>query len=99
MSQPAKIELDLATDLHARLLAAAQSSNRPVTAVIEGLIRDFLPSEAEISGHHAWFSGRVSSALQDADNPQIIRIPHDAAAQLWRALAETLSEQADGQGA
>lgn len=64
MSDPAVLEISLDPELHAALLAAAETARRPVAEIINDLIRDYVVVEPEEPGYEAFLRQKIETARE-----------------------------------
>ena len=55
----------------------AKAQDRTTAQLLRVLMRTEVNRQREMAEHDAWFRAEVKLSLQEADNPNVARIPHE----------------------
>ena len=74
--------------LKTEFAAVAEAQDRTAAQLLRVLMRAEISRQREMAEHDAWFRTEVKQSLQEADDPNLARIPHeDVRATLQRERA------------
>jgi predicted transcriptional regulator len=96
VSKEAVFTLKLETDLRDQFVAEAQAAHRPASQLVRELMRDYIERRKADREHDAWFRAEVEQGVREADDPRIVRVPHDDVAANWRIERAALLKKAGG---
>jgi predicted transcriptional regulator len=99
MAEDAVFTLKLEPVLHDQFVAAAAATDRPPSQIVREFMRDFIEQQRAVREHDAWFRAEVEQAVREADDPNLVRVPHEDIASHWREKRAALLRQADQQSA
>ena len=79
--------------LKAEFQAATEAADRPAAQVLRDFMRDFVARQREADAHDAWFRADVEQAMREADDPAVIRLPHEKIASRWQLQRAALQRR------
>lgn len=94
MPKEAMFTLKLEPELRDQFMAEAEALDRPASQLVREFMRDFVKRQREAREHDAWFRAEVEQGLREADDPSVVRIPHEEVMASWREQRAELLKRA-----
>ncbi len=96
MPKEAMFTLKLDPELRNQFMAEAKAADRPASQLVREFMRDFVRQQRETREHDAWFRSEVEQGVREADDPSVMRIPHEEVASSWQRQRAELIKRAGG---
>ena len=83
--------------LKSEFAEVAKAQERTAAQLLRVLMRAEVDRQRETAEHDAWFRAEVGRALQEADNPDVARIPHEDVRAILRRERVRLPARSDSE--
>ena len=84
MTKEAVFSLKLEPALRDAFMAEAAASYQPASRIVRAFMRDFVRQQQAARAHDARLRADMEQGVREADDPAVMRVPHDEVAAKWR---------------
>ena len=98
MMKAAMFTLKLEPELRDQFMAEAAASHQPASQLVREFMRSYVAEQQAVRDHDAWFRAEVEQALREADDPNVVPIPHEQIVEDWHRQRAELEIRASNIG-
>ncbi len=96
MAKDAMFTMKLEAGLRDSFMEEAATFERPASQIVREFMRDFVESRRQAREHDAWFRAEVEQGLREADDPNVVLIPHAEVELGWQKFRADLVRRIAG---